>query len=149
MPDAVFRHQIRVGWGDCDPARIAYTGRIPNFCLDAIDAWWEHAVGDDWYRMNMDHDIGTPFVHLSMEFRKPVTPRHPLDCEVRLVEMGESSVRFHVNGFQNGTLCFEGEFVEVFVAAAAHRKMSIPEHIRRRLEALRRPRPSDRGGSAG
>jgi hypothetical protein len=32
-----FTHAIRVGWADCDPARIAYTGRIPYFALEAID----------------------------------------------------------------------------------------------------------------
>ena len=37
-PDT-FVHEIRVGWGDCDPAKIAYTGRLPAFALEAIDAW--------------------------------------------------------------------------------------------------------------
>ena len=37
-PDNAHRHVIRVTWGDCDPARIAYTGRLPVFALEAIDA---------------------------------------------------------------------------------------------------------------
>jgi len=53
----------RVGFGDCDPARIAYTGRIPEFALKAIDAFWEDLLdGDNWFRMNVDQGIGTPFV---------------------------------------------------------------------------------------
>lgn len=32
-----FVWQRRVGFGDCDPAQIAYTGRIPDFALEAID----------------------------------------------------------------------------------------------------------------
>lgn len=32
-------HDIRVTWGDFDPARIACTGRLPWFALDAINAW--------------------------------------------------------------------------------------------------------------
>ena len=128
-----FVHEISVRWADCDPARIAYTGRIPNFALEAIDAWWEATVGDDWFRMNVDFDIGTPFVHLSLDFRKPVTPRHKLRCEVRLVKLGESSVRFSVQGYQDSLLCFEGQFVEVFVAADAHVKTGVPEQFRQRL----------------
>ena len=50
-PESGFVHAIRVGWADCDPARIAFTGRIPYFALEAIDAWWEHTVGLDWYRL--------------------------------------------------------------------------------------------------
>jgi 4-hydroxybenzoyl-CoA thioesterase len=140
MADAEpFTHRIRVGWADCDPARIAYTGRIPYFALEAIDAWWDRAVGEDWFRMNVDRNVGTPFVHLSLDFRAPVTPRHPLDCLVRLIRLGESSVRFRVTGHQDGTLCFEGEFVEVFVAAGTLRKIAAPAPIRAVLERLLAP----------
>ena len=136
LNSGVFTHVIHVRWSDCDPAKIAYTGRIPYFALEAIDAWWEAHVGDDWFRMNVDKDVGTPFVHLSVDFTSPVTPRHRLVCEVRLVKLGESSVRFAVRGLQDGILCFEGEFVEVFVAAEAHRKIPVPAHIRPILEGL-------------
>ena len=45
-----YLHEIRVAWGDCDPAGIVYTGRIPAFALDAIDGWWDHYVGaGGWY----------------------------------------------------------------------------------------------------
>lgn len=128
-------HEIKVRWSDCDPAKIAYTGRIPYFALEAIDSWWEHFVGQDWFRMNVDKDIGTPFVHLSVDFRSPVTPRHPLVCQVDLIRLGSSSVRFRVTGRQDGTICFEGEFVEVFVAAEAHEKIAVPDDIRPKLEA--------------
>lgn len=131
--DAKFIHEIKVRWSDCDPARIAYTGRLPYFALEAIDAWWENTIGADWFRLNVDEDIGTPFVHLSMDFRSPVTPRHVLVCEVRLIHLGTSSVRFSVKGRQDDNLCFEGEFVEVFVDSAIHQKRGIPEKFRQAL----------------
>ena len=142
-----FHHPVKVRWADCDPAKIVYTGRIPYFALEAIDAWWEHHFDADWFAMNADRNIGTPFVHLSLDFRAPVTPRHMLDCEVRLIRVGESSVRFSVRGRQNGTLCFECEFVEVFVNAGEHqRKISVPDTMRAKLEALRE---ATAGGQAG
>ena len=139
---APFVHEIRVGWAHCDPARIVYTGNIPMFALEAIDAWWEAHLGADWFAMNIDRDIGGPFVHLSMDFRSPVTPRHVLRCEVAPIRLGESSIRFRVVGRQNDTLCFEGEFVEVFVAAAVHRKIPAPDDFRARLEKLMSEEPS-------
>ena len=132
----VFTHVIAVRWADCDPARIAYTGRIPNFALEAIDEWWNVHTGSDWYRGNVDLNLGAPFVHMSVDFRHPVTPRHPLVCEVRLLRLGESSIRFSVHGLQDNVLCFEGEFVEVFVEADAHRKIPAPADIRQKLEEL-------------
>ncbi len=133
--DRIYRHEIAVRWADCDPAQIAYTGRIPYFCLDALDAFWGHAAGHDWFSINVDRNTGTPFVHLSLDFRKPVTPRHILVCEVRLTSLGETSVGFSVNGYQGGELCFEGRFVEVFVDAKAMTKTKPPVDIRERLAA--------------
>lgn len=142
---ASFVHRIRVGWADCDPAKIAYTGRIPCFALEAIDAWWEYQIGDDWFRLNLDRNIGTPFVHLDVDFRAPVTPRAPLDCAVTLTRLGEKSVGFSVQGLQDETLCFEGEFVSVFVEADTFRKIPVPDHIRFIIE----PFLQTAGGTGG
>ena len=60
--DAAFTHEIRVGWGDCDPARIAYTGHIPGWALQAIDAWWEaHLV-----LLGMGASIATTLLTLNL-----------------------------------------------------------------------------------
>ncbi len=128
-----FCHPIQVRWADCDPARIAYTGNIPGFALEAIDAWWGYTVGADWYRLNMDHNVGTPFVHMSLDFRSPITPRHVLECRVEPLRLGTSSIRFKVIGFQNDIVCFEGEFVEVFVEADSFQKTGVPEIFREKI----------------
>ncbi len=125
-----FTHEVRVTWGDCDPAQIAYTARLPWFALDAINAWWEHHLGQGWFQMELDRGIGTPFVSMSLEFRAPVTPRHRLMCEVWPNRLGETSVGFHVAGYQNGTMCFEGDFVSVFVQAGKLAKHPPPRDIR-------------------
>ncbi|WP_147110523.1 thioesterase family protein [Tateyamaria sp. syn59] len=126
-----FRHEIRVTWGDCDPARIAYTARLPWFALDAINAWWEaHLGGDGWYQLELDHNVGTPFVHMCMDFRSPVTPRHRLICEVWPSRLGEKSVTFRVDGWQGGSLCFEGTFTCVFVIADRFESQPAPPALR-------------------
>ena len=140
MNQPVFEHEIRVTWGDCDPARIAYTARIPWFALDAINAWWEHNLdGAGWFQMEIDLNIGTPFVHMSLDFKSPITPRHRLVCEVYPLRLGSSSVRFAVNGRQDGILCFEGQFVNVFTIADEFKPQSAPERIRQMIEPLLRP----------
>ncbi|WP_299138593.1 thioesterase family protein [uncultured Tateyamaria sp.] len=129
--NAAFCHEIRVTWGDCDPARIAYTARLPWFALDAINAWWEaHLGGDGWYQLELDRNIGTPFVHMSMDFRAPVTPRHRLQCSVWPSALGDRSVTFRVDGHQDGVLCFEGTFVCVFVIADQFKSQPAPEPLR-------------------
>lgn len=134
-----FTHPVRVTWADCDPALIAYTARLPYFALDAIDAWWSAHHGAGWYEMNMDENIGTPFVHLSMDFTSPVTPRHTLMCDVWPNKLGETSVGFHVTARQDGKLCFEGNFVCVFVRADKFVKTAPPPSLRDLVEAHLRP----------
>ena len=134
-PTEVFQHAIRVGWGDCDPARIAYTARIPEWAIEAIDAWWEFTTGLDWYALNIDRGFGTPFAHMTLDFRHPVTPRHPLLCKVQLLKLGNSSLRHRVVGSQGRVLCFEGEFVSVFVKSASLKPVSPPDDLREMLAA--------------
>jgi len=131
-----FRHEIRVGWADCDPARIAFTGRIPYWALEAIDAWWGEVTGVDWYALNVDRGFGTPFVHMDLDFRAPVTPRHALICAVRLEALGNSSIRHRVEGRQDGVLCFEGAFVSVFVESSTLSSRRPPQDLLERLARL-------------
>lgn len=131
---AIYEHEIRVTWADCDPARIAYTGRIPCFALDAINGWWEHHLGDGWFQMEIDRNLGTPFVSMSLDFFSPITPRHRLICRVWPNRLGETSIGFHVDGYQDGTLCFSGNFVSVFITADAFRKSPPPQDVRALVE---------------
>ncbi|MGH1368423.1 MAG: acyl-CoA thioesterase [Maritimibacter sp.] len=134
-----FTHEIRVTWGDCDPAKIVYTARIPWFALDAINGWWEHHLGGDgWFQMEIDRNIGTPFVHMSLDFRSPITPRHRLICEVWPQKLGETSITFRVVGRQGGTLCFEGTFVCVFTVADRFEAQAAPPDIRALVTPLLR-----------
>lgn len=130
-PADALSHEIRVTWGDCDPARIAYTGRLPWFALDAINAWWEEKLGGDgWFEMELDRNVGTPFVRLEMDFFHPVTPRHRLICHVWPQRLGETSITFRVDAEQDGKLCFSTRTVSVFIVADQFRKQPPPDDIR-------------------
>ena len=136
MPDA-YVHPVNVTWGDCDPARIAYTARLPYFALDAINGWWEaHLGGDGWYQMELDRNVGTPFVKMEMEFSHPVTPRHMLLCETFPTRLGNKSISFMVKGRQDGRLCFTGQFTCVFTIADQFRSQPVPADLRAIIEPL-------------
>jgi acyl-CoA thioesterase FadM len=133
-PDGPLVHPLTVGWGDCDPAQIAYTARIPAWGLEAIEAWYRYCLGINWYRLNLHHGIGTPFVSLGFEFKAPVVPMAPLEVEVRIARLGNSSLSHRVRGRQNGVLCFKGETTSAFVEAAVMKPMSIPPNMRTSIE---------------
>lgn len=129
----VFEHQITIRWGDCDPAQIAYTARIPAWGLEAIDAWYKNCLGINWYEINLDYGIGTPFVSVEFQFKSPVTPRSLLNVNVFVARLGNSSLKHVVEGYQNGTLCFVGQTVGAFVDAGTMKPMKIPTNMRQRI----------------
>lgn len=135
-PADAYVHEIRVGWGDCDPAKIAYTARLPWFALEAINGWWEaHLDGDGWFQMELDRNVGTPFVRLEMDFVRPVTPRHRLMCHVWPTRLGTSSIAFQVDGLQGGKRCFTTRTVSVFTVADTFTKQPAPDELRRIVSA--------------
>ena len=71
---------------------------------------------------------------MRIDFRAPVTPRHRLVCRVWPNKLGTTSVGFHVDGMQDGKLCFEGDFVSVFTNAEKFRKSPPPDEIRALVE---------------
>ncbi len=134
-PTNAFKYCIRVSWGDCDPAKIVYTGRLTNFSLDAINAWWgDKFDGDGWYQMELDKNVGTPFVRFEMDFHQPVTPRETLYCFVWPLRLGNTSISFRVEGEQGGNLCFSARTVSVFTIADQFEKRAAPEEMRRVIE---------------
>ncbi len=139
-----FAQERFVSFADCDPARIAYTGRLADFALEAIEAFWHATLdGQSWFEMNLDHGVGTPFVKMGMEFSAPVTPRHPLILQVEIARLGASSVTFRIEGFQEAKSRFLGEFVCVFISVESFQKIPVPSWIRAKLELVHaRPEPS-------
>ena len=131
--DAFVWHR-RVGFGDCDPARIAFTGSIVTFVLEALDAFWDDVLdGEGWYAMAVDHACGMPFVRLEFDFAQPVTPRAALALHVRPERLGTKSVTLAVRGVQGERTVFCARLVSVFTAQGVGEAIEIPSLIRRKL----------------
>jgi acyl-CoA thioesterase FadM len=127
----LFVHRYRVQFSDTDAARIAYTGRIADMALDAIDAWYVARLGTDWFALNLDHAIGAPFVHMSFDFRAPLSPRDELLSTVRLTKAGRSSLSFTVTGraATSQRVCFDAKFVSVFIDRDTGRSRPAPAFL--------------------
>lgn len=133
LVNSVFEHQITVGWGDCDPAQIAYTAHIPAWGLAAVEAWYKACFGINWFQLNLEYGIGTPFVSLDFQFKSPVTSTDTLKIDVFVARMGNSSVKHVVEGYQNGVLCFVGHTVAAFVDAGTMKPIPAPTNMRKRI----------------
>lgn len=124
-----FIHQREIYWGDTDPAGIAYTGRFSDFALEAIESFYRDRLKTDWTQMARAEDLGTPFAHLSFDFKSPVTTREPLAITVTVVRCGRSSVDYELSarGAETGTLRFVARATNVWVRASLMKSIKIPE----------------------
>ena len=132
--DAPLEYSIDVGWGDCDPAQIAYTARIPEWGLRAIENWYRKCLGVDWYSINLRHGLGTPFVSMECNFTNPITPDHILETVTYVSRLGQRSLSHRVEGSQDNTLCFTMNTTAAFVDASSMQSVLIPENARARIQ---------------
>ena len=149
LPPGPFVYVRRVRWGECDPAKIAYTGNIPGMALEAVEDWVKACTGADWYVGHLDQGIGTPFVHLSCDFTAPITPRHDLVCHLTVERLGRASVATRVEALQDGRLCLKARYVFACVDAESMKPIPIPPAIRARMRRFAEAQGRDFEDAAG
>ena len=131
-----FAFERRIFFGDCDQLGIAFTGRITNFALEAIETFWDDLLsGRGWLFLLTERNTAMPFVSMDLQFHAPVKAGANLACEVYVVHVGESSVGLKVVGRQHDLICFECETKTVFRDASTFGKVKIESSIRQILLA--------------
>ncbi|WP_404367322.1 acyl-CoA thioesterase [Marinobacter sp.] len=119
-------------WGDTDAARIVYTAHYFDICMEALEGWFIDILETDWFSMNADLGIGTPFVHAEVDFRAPVTPRDTLSVQIDIERIGNKSLSFILNGFRarDSQSVFDGRFTCCFSNMSTFEPIDIPEWVR-------------------
>ena len=132
-PGKVYHYTYHMGFGDCDPAGIAYTGGLVNAALRAIDRFLGDVTdGRGWYAMSVSLGLGMPFAHLDADFATPVRGNADLDFTVEVTRLGRTSIGFRATGWQSGQRCFSLSSVNVFIARGEG-KQPLPDWLRAAL----------------
>lgn len=137
LPGPPLVYLRRMAWSDSDAARIVYTGRFFEFAMAAVEAWFREVWGRHWYRMHVEQEIGTPFVHVDMDMLAPLVPDDLLAVTVTVERMGRSSLTFGLTGRkeEDGTPCFRATYVCTLVSMQpAMHAIPIPEDQRAVIE---------------
>ena len=129
-PDLPFLDQRLVIWRDCDPAEIVYTPRFLDFVAEAIESWFRHVFGTDWYGLRHARALRLPAVHASLDFSLPVRSGDQLSLLVLVDKIGRSSLPFRVIGLLNDQEAFRAVWIISILDAASNRPTSIPDDIR-------------------
>jgi len=136
VTDVPLVYRRRIAWSDTDAARIVYTVRFFEFGMAAVEAWFRKIWGKHWYRMHVEQDVGTPFVHIDMDMRAPLVPDDIVDVRVLVERVGRSSLTFAVDGRRHdGADCFVARYTCSLVQMNPIRSMPIPADKRRLIDA--------------
>lgn len=134
----VVRRTVR--WSDCDPAGVAFTGRLADYLLSAASLYSEHLAGGA-PSLGEAHGVDTPCRGLEMAFSGTLWPRDELDilCEVGAVRRRSYDLHFTATR-PDGSPVFEGRFSPICVRRDARVGTDIPDSLRAVLLAHANPR---------
>jgi 4-hydroxybenzoyl-CoA thioesterase len=87
----IFRVELTLRFGDCDPSGIAYFPAYLNLLNGVVEEFWG-ALGHPWTRQINERCRGTPTAHLSCNFARPSRFGDRLLFELRVVRVGKASL---------------------------------------------------------
>jgi 4-hydroxybenzoyl-CoA thioesterase len=129
-----FRVNRRLHWGETDPAAIIYGPRAFAIAIECIEELLIASTGLCFRDLNLKRDVGTPWVHMSCDFEKPLYAGEAYVAEVTLEKLGGSSFTYRVTAFNDsGTRLFSVKLVGVAVDLKTMKTKPIPDDIRRGL----------------
>jgi 4-hydroxybenzoyl-CoA thioesterase len=88
---AIFRLELPLRFGDCDPSGIAYFPAYLNLLNSVVEEFWS-SLGHPWTQQIKKRSRGTPTAHLSCDFVRPSRFGDRLLFELSIVRIGKSSL---------------------------------------------------------
>jgi 4-hydroxybenzoyl-CoA thioesterase len=135
-----YRTKLEVRFGDIDQAGIVYYPRFLHYFHVALEEFFSHELGIDYPTVVLRHRIGLPTVHLETDFRKPLRYGDVFEVEVRVLSVGETSIKFGYTAYFEGQdiIAREGHNITVFIEMHTFEKKKVPGWLREKLMAYRK-----------
>jgi 4-hydroxybenzoyl-CoA thioesterase len=121
------RRDVRIVWGDCDPAGIVYYPRYFEMFDTSTTALFERALGMTKFQFVKAYDsVGYPMVDTRARFVLPTRYGDDVVIETAITEIKRSSFSVTHRILKDGELAVEGFETRVWVA----RDPTDPDRIR-------------------
>lgn len=136
--EAPVRVEMRVRFGDCDPAGIVFTPRYGGFVFEAVEVWLEAVMGIAIHQQLKEGEIGTPVRSVTTDLHKSLRPGERFSSSVYVEAIGRTSFRLLVIGRRaDGALAFVGRMTCVTTNAARSAAEPMGRAYRERLDRYR------------
>jgi 4-hydroxybenzoyl-CoA thioesterase len=120
-----FRFEQKILFKHCDPAGIVFYPRYFEMMNDAVEAWFDEALGLPFEAMHAE--TGVPTVTISADFTAPSRHGDRLVIELAPTRLGGTSVDLTLTAACGGETRFVARLTLVHVTLATMRPARWPE----------------------
>ena len=133
----VFRHQLRIRYGECDPQGVVFNANYLAFFDVILTEFWREAVGD--YSAMVDQGADMVVAESRIRFLSPAAFDDLLDFELRVARLGNTALTTRIDASVAERPVVQGEMRHVFIEPATKDKRTMPDSIRSALEPYLAP----------
>ena len=133
----VFRHTIRVRYGECDPQGVVFNANYLAFFDVILTEFWREAIGP--YEEMVAAGADMVVAESRIRFLSSATFDDELDFEARSARLGNTGMTTKIDAAVGGRPVVDGEIRHVFIDPKTKEKRTMPDDIRAALEPYLEP----------
>lgn len=96
MTEPIFRMNVTVRFGDCDPAGIVFYPRYFEMFNNLVEEWCANGLGTSFRELVMERALGLPTVSVQSDFLATSTLGDILTAELSVQKLGNSSATLSI-----------------------------------------------------
>jgi len=127
---------LQVRFGHVDPAGIVYFPRIYDYLHDVFEELWEKHVGQRYYHLLMERNLGFPLVHSSVDFKSPLRFGDRPIVSVSCYKLGRASLGLRYVFRLGQTICLEAQQITACIDLGNMKSVEIPTIFRDKFAEL-------------
>lgn len=139
-------HHHRVRFGDCDSAGIVYFPRYFDWFHQAMETWFDQALGLPYSELILERELGLPCVHTEADYKAGCRLGEDIEVVLSVGRLGSSSIRLdYVVQNSQGELKATGHSVVVvahMLREGGVKAARLEGDLRQRIEAFMADSPS-------
>jgi acyl-CoA thioester hydrolase len=140
----VFRHRIRVRYGECDPQGVVFNANYLAYFDVVLTEWWREAFGS--YQAMLEGGADMVVAESRIVFRSSAVFDDEIDFDVRAARIGTTSLQSRIDAHVGDRMVVEGEIRHVFIDPETKAKRPMPDDIRAGLEPYLAAEPAPAPG---
>jgi acyl-CoA thioester hydrolase len=127
----VFRHRLRVRYGECDPQGVVFNANYLAFFDVIITEFWREAIGQ--YNAMIEAGADMVVAESRIRFLGSAVFDEELDFELRVARLGNTALGTQIGAKVGDRPIVAGEMRHVFIDPATKEKRPMPDDIRTAL----------------